>query len=91
MTHENWIVLVGNIAACCTTLSFVPQIVKIWKQGGRDVSYGMFIVFALGCLLWLIYGLLTKTQAVIIANAATGFLVLVALALKFWKGRALPS
>jgi len=31
--------LVGTIAALCTTGAFVPQIVKIRKQGGEDLSY----------------------------------------------------
>jgi uncharacterized protein with PQ loop repeat len=31
---------IGIIAAVCTTLSFVPQIIKIRRQGARDSRTG---------------------------------------------------
>jgi len=38
---------IGFAAATCTTLSFVPQLTKIRSQGGRDLSYGMLVVYLL--------------------------------------------
>jgi uncharacterized protein with PQ loop repeat len=32
---------IGTVAAFCTTVAFVPQIVKLRKQGGEDLSYQM--------------------------------------------------
>ncbi len=29
---------IGTVAAFCTTVAFVPQIVKLRKQGGEDLS-----------------------------------------------------
>jgi len=73
---------VGTLAACCTTFAFVPQIVKIRRQGGDDLSYAMLSFYLTGILLWLAYGLLLHAAAVIWANAATAFLVGVAIVLK---------
>jgi MtN3 and saliva related transmembrane protein len=73
---------VGTIAAVCTTSAFIPQIVKIKRQGGADLSYPMLFLYLTGVLLWLVYGLLLHAAAVIWANGATSFLVAVALVLK---------
>jgi len=36
MTTDSWILVIGTVAGFCTTFAFVPQLVKIWRQGGRD-------------------------------------------------------
>ena len=73
---------VGGLAAFCTTTSFIPQIVKIRKQGADDLSYAMLFLYLAGVLLWLLYGLLLHAAAIIWANAITSLLVALALALK---------
>lgn len=74
----------GLIAGALTTVSFVPQVMKIWRtKSGNDVSYGMFLLFSLGVLLWLMYGLALGATPVIIANAITLVLALVVIALKY--------
>ena len=73
---------VGTVAALCTTGAFIPQIVKIRRQGAEDLSFSMLFIYLTGVLLWLLYGLLLHAAAVIWANAATSFLVAVALLLK---------
>lgn len=80
--------LLGLAAGSLTTLSFVPQVLKIWRtKSGRDVSYGMFLLFSLGVLLWLAYGLILNAMPIIVANAVTLFLALVVLGLKYRYGR----
>ncbi len=73
---------IGIIAAFCTTVAFVPQIVKLRKQGGDDLSYSMLFLYLTGVLLWLAYGIRVHAAAVVWANALTGVLVLVSLILK---------
>jgi len=73
---------IGTLAAICTTGAFVPQIVKIRKQGGDDLSYLMLAVYFVGVALWLVYGLMLHAAAVIWANAATVLLVAIAIVLK---------
>jgi MtN3 and saliva related transmembrane protein len=73
---------VGGVAAVCTTVAFIPQILKIRRQGGGDLSYPMLALYLTGTLLWFLYGLMLHAGAVILANAATFVLVFVALVLK---------
>jgi len=88
MTTSMWIELTGMVAGFCTTFAFVPQVVKIWRQGGRDLSYAMLGLYLGGVLLWLVYGLLLHAPAIIITNVATSLLIALATALKAWKERA---
>jgi len=62
--------------------AFLPQIVKLRKQGGEDLSYSMLAVYLAGVLLWMIYGLLFHAAAVIWANVITFILVATSLILK---------
>lgn len=74
---------IGSIAATCTTLAFVPQVVQSWRT--RDlsgVSLPMYMIFTTGVLLWLIYGVLNNDWPVIIANAVTAVLASAVLLLK---------
>jgi len=73
---------IGFVAAAFTTLSFIPQIIKIWKQGGRDLSYQMLTMYLVGVSLWLIYGIRIQASAVIVANGASVVLVAAAIVMK---------
>lgn len=64
--------IVGTLAATLTTVAFVPQAIKTWKsRHARDLSLGMFLLFTLGVLGWLAYGVLIGSWPIIIANAIT--------------------
>jgi MtN3 and saliva related transmembrane protein len=87
MSMEKWARMLGMVAGTLTTLAFVPQVVKIWKQGGRDLSYGLLGLYLAGVLLWLAYGFLLRAPEIILANAATGVLVVLATGLKAWTDK----
>jgi MtN3 and saliva related transmembrane protein len=87
MTTDTWVTIVGSLGGFCTTFAFVPQVLKIWKQGGRDLSYGMLAIYLCGVILWLVYGLLLHAQAVIITNVATAILIAIATMLKAWTAK----
>ena len=73
----------GLIAGALTTISFVPQVIKIWKtKYARDISLGMFAIFSSGALLWLLYGIRIDSLPVIVANAVTLGLSLTILVFK---------
>ena len=75
--------LVGTLAACLTTLSFMPQAWLTFKtRDVRGVSLGMYSIFAIGVALWLAYGLLLRAWPIVIANAVTLALALAILAMK---------
>lgn len=64
--------LLGGIAGTLTTLSFIPQVIKTWRShSAGDISFGMFLLFSLGVLLWLIYGLEIHSTPVVLANGVT--------------------
>ena len=64
--------LLGLAAACCTTLAFVPQVMKAWKsRSTADISLGMFLILCLGIVLWLVYGSIRGDVPLIVANVVT--------------------
>ena len=79
-----WIAnLIGSCAAVCTTIAFVPQLVRVYRRKtARDISLSMFLVFSVGELLWFLYGIFIHSFPVILANAVTLALALSILALK---------
>lgn len=80
--------VLGFIAGMITTISFVPQVVRIYRiKSGRDISLWMMLLFALGVTLWLIYGLLLSSLPIILANAVTLVLVVAILVLKVYYAR----
>src|SRR6201981_1828130 len=91
MSSPQSVEMLGAVAGFCTTFAFVPQLIKIKKQGGRDLSYGMLIFYLTGVLLWLAYGIFLHAPSVILANAATSFLIVLAIFLKAWKERRIAD
>lgn len=62
----------GFIAAFCTTIAFIPQVVKVYKsKHTKDISLGMFLLLNLGIVLWICYGIMIESYPVVIANAIT--------------------
>jgi len=87
MSSPGWVETLGGVAGFCTTFAFVPQLVKIYRQGGRDLSYGMLAFYLGGVLLWILYGVFMHVQAVLLTNVATAILIAAATLLKAWKER----
>jgi len=84
-----YIGLIGILAAMCTTASFFPQIVKIFKtKHTKDLSMGMYLVLAVGVVCWLIYGISIGELPIILANSCTIILCLTVIIakLKYDKG-----
>ena len=82
MSADTFTSVLGTAAAACTTSSFVPQLLKIRRQGGRDLSYSMLYLYLLGLTLWLLYGLQIAALEVVGANVAGGILVIAAIVMK---------
>ena len=67
-----WFEGVGNAAALCTTLCWLPQAVKIIREKKTaGISLLTQGVFTLGVALWAAYGLLLNDQPIIYANLIT--------------------
>lgn len=63
-----------------TSLSYVPQIVRMWRtRSVRDISPVMLVQFSIGVALWLAYGVHLKDAIIIAANGVsllTGFIAI---------------
>ena len=62
--------VLGLIATCFTTASFVPQVWRTWRT--RDVSgisLVTYLVLTIGLALWLSYGLLKDDLPLVVANS----------------------
>jgi MtN3 and saliva related transmembrane protein len=79
--------ILGFMAASCTTLAFLPQVIQVWRsRSTKDISLPMLITFIAGISLWLIYGLLVNAAPIYIANMVTLLLNLVILRFKLKYG-----
>ena len=86
-THIN---LIGYLAAAFTTLAFVPQVLKIWRERSTgDISSGMYAVYIAGVGLWLAYGVLVRSWPIMLANGATMCLATAVLWMK-WRFTRTP-
>ena len=64
------VTLIGLVAAFCTTVSYIPQLRKIWSTGEtEDISLKMFLILACGIALWVVYGVLRQDLVIILANS----------------------
>jgi MtN3 and saliva related transmembrane protein len=83
--------LIGILAGCLTTLSWVPQLVRTRRRGtADDISGHYLLTFGTGVAGWLVYGLAKSDVAVIFANALT-FTLLLGLVWMKYVWRTAPS
>ena len=83
----DWTAAVGFAAGFFTTVSFIPQITKIWKsKSAEDVSKKMFLAVAFGVTLWLAYGIILTQWPIILWNSISLVLALTILFLKYKFG-----
>src|SRR4051812_33143333 len=88
MALSTWSAVLGTVAACCSTLAFLPQLAKVRRQGGADVSAAMLVLYMAGLGLWLGDGLLNHAGSIIGANLASLVLVSAVAIAKVRSGRA---
>jgi MtN3 and saliva related transmembrane protein len=66
------VTLLGLLAACCTTVAFLPQVLKNWRtKSAGDLSFATFGLLTSGVALWLVYGLIIQNLPIIVANGVT--------------------
>ncbi len=75
--------IMGTIAAICTTVGFIPQIVRgIKTKELKDVSPMMLTLLLIGGSLWLAYGIHLKNPIIALANGFTLSFVIALLLLR---------
>ncbi len=74
---------IGFAAAFFTTLSYLPQVFKVWRtRETGDLSVKMLIALAVGLLLWIAYGMFRADIVIVVANAVSVSLVGTLIAFK---------
>lgn len=64
--------LVGTVAGICSTSSFIPQVIKVWREGDTEaISKKMYLVTVTAFSLWIIYGVMIGSMPIIVFNIAS--------------------
>jgi MtN3 and saliva related transmembrane protein len=80
----DFIQLLGLAAGTITSITFLPQVIQIWKtKSAKDLSVGMLLLLLLGVSAWLVYGILVKDAAIIYTNSMVLTMGLVMLFFKY--------
>ena len=67
-----WIEAIGLLAGVIGIFAWIPQIVQVWVHKRHDgISLTTFAVVSFALTLWLIYGILVDSFAMIAANIMT--------------------
>ena len=75
--------IIGSLAAITTTISFLPQALKVIRtRDTRSISLLMYLFFTFGVACWLFYGLMRHDIPVTTANGITFILSLIILCFK---------
>ena len=84
-----WPTALGLVAGLCTSFSFVPQVIKAWRENDTEaISKRMYLVAGAAYSLWIVHGLMIGSLPVILFN---GLNVVFAGTILVLKVRALRS
>lgn len=75
--------MIGYIAAILTTISLLPQAIKVILEKKTDsVSLSMYIMQVFGLILWILHGIFIKDMPLIISSLISVILALIILVYK---------
>jgi MtN3 and saliva related transmembrane protein len=73
----------GLLAGFLTTISQIPQAIKIIKtRHTHDISLSTYVLVTMGIALWLVYGFLIRDYTIIGANSITLVITIIILTFK---------
>lgn len=79
----NWTEAVGHFGAFLTSVTFIPQVYKVWKtKSAGDLSMTMMLIVVLSTVVWLTYAFALMLWPVIIANSIVCILSLLLIYFK---------
>lgn len=65
----NWIEFVGHFGAFLSSVTFIPQVYRVWKtRSANDLSMTMLVIIFSSTIVWLVYGVALMLMPVIVAN-----------------------
>jgi MtN3 and saliva related transmembrane protein len=79
---EKYSVYIGIAAGICTSISLVPQLVKLFKEKkAEDISLVMLCVLQFGLGVWLWYGIIKNDIPIIVTNSFSFLVTLLVIIL----------
>ncbi len=77
----------GTAAGLLTCITFLPQVIKTWKEkSARDVSLAMFVIAAVNEVMWIGYGAMKSDWVIFLTNVIVLSMSLTMILLK-WRYR----
>ncbi len=84
-----WPTALGMAAGLCTSLSFLPQVIKAWREGDTEaISRRMYVVSLTAFALWIVHGIMIGSVPVVLFNGVQLVLAGIVLALALRGQRA---
>ena len=81
----DWVEGIGLLAGVIGVLGWYPQVKRIWIDKKADgVSVSSFTAIAISLVLWLTYGIIKNSIAIVIANILA-LIVIVSIAVGAWR------
>ena len=75
-----WIEAIGLLAGALGIVAWIPQIRDVWVHERHEgISLTTFSVVTVALSLWLVYGILVESLAMIVANVFTLIVILAVL------------
>ncbi|MFZ9048084.1 MAG: SemiSWEET family sugar transporter [Poseidonia sp.] len=75
-----WIESIGLLAGALGIVAWIPQIRDVWVHERHEgISLTTFSVVTVALSLWLVYGILVESVAMIVANVFTLIVILAVL------------
>jgi MtN3 and saliva related transmembrane protein len=75
--------VLGYSACTVTALTFLPQVVKTWKEkSAKNVSMLMFVIAAVNEVMWIAYGVLRDDMVIIVTNVIMIVMAMTMITLK---------
>ena len=69
MEGGSWATALGIAAGLCSTASFVPQLLKAWRQNDTEaISKRMYLVTVTAFVLWTSYGFVIGSLPIVVFN-----------------------
>jgi MtN3 and saliva related transmembrane protein len=66
---DNQTEIVGLTAGICTSISLLPQLIKLFKnKKAEDISLFYLLILFIGLALWIWYGILRDDVPILVTN-----------------------
>ena len=84
----DWKQVLGLVAGALIAVSFIPQILKLFRlRSAREISLPFTFLQLLGGVIFFVYGVLLSLPALIVTNVVNTIMVCLILYAKFKYGR----